>query len=256
MNDIFSAPRFGALLRKEIAEHYKGYLMALGLLAGAIALWVGMFNAITGEPVSLNMQYAIFYIFYFVVGILFTSSIFSDMSNKKSATAILTLPASHFEKYLVKWLLTYALYHLVYVAVFYLIMTPMVNAGNFHDRKPELLPIIVNGKSISFFLLFALFHSIAFWGAIFFQKLHFVKTAFTAFVATMIVTFLNHLFLTVLIGKKVRSSEPFGVLLFVDGGKTHVIQQHASMTTLASLCIVLTLSFWVAAYYRLKEKQV
>jgi hypothetical protein len=256
MNDIFSAPRFGALLNKQLAEHYKGYLMALGLLAGAIALLVGMINALSGEPVTIDTQYAIFFIFYFAIGILFTSSIFSDMGNRKSATAVLTLPASHFEKFLVKWLLTYALYQVVYIAVFYMVMIPMLHAGNFHGKKPELMHLTINQKTVGLFLLYGLLHSTALLGAIYFRKLHFIKTGFIAFVATMVLTLLNNLFLQLVIGAQIRSSEPFGSLHIIQAGNEYTLAHEASSGTMISLCIAVTLLFWAAAYYRLKEKQV
>lgn len=257
MNDIFSAPRFGALIRKEIAEHYKGYLMALGLLAGAIALWVGISNAIIEKPMETDTQYVIFCIFYLVTGILYTSSIFKEMGEKKSATAMLMLPASHFEKFITKWVFSFVFFQVAYVALFYVVMAPMVNVGHFHGHKATLVDVF-SRKDLKYIVFsYAIAHSAALWGAIFFRKLHFIKTGFAALLLVLGLGLVNHLLLSALIGKKLMSAELFGGVRFMDEGNMRSIQLgHGDLFQAVLLGCSIVVLFWVAAYYRLKEKQV
>ncbi len=257
MNDIFSLSRFGALMRKELAEHYKGYLMAMALLAGAIALWVGVSNALLEKPMETDMQYVIFCIFYLGTGILFTSSIFREIGEKKSTTAILMLPASHFEKFITKWIFSFVFFQLAFVALFYLVMAPMVNTGNFHGHKAILVDVFSRKDLKYIVFIYAIGHSVALWGAIFFRKLHFIKTGFVALTFLLVLATINHFLLTALIGKRMTSVELFGGVRFMDAGNMRYVQlNHGNLSQAALLGCTLILLFWLAAYYRLKEKQV
>ncbi len=96
------------------------------------------------------------------------------------------------------------------------------------------------------------------WGAVYFpKKLHFIKTAFVFFISMGILIFLNKIALGLLLGRIVDATPPFGYLRFSDNGTTtniNLTRQQQDPFVLY-LVAVLAILFWVAAYYRLKEKQ-
>ena len=108
------------------------------------------------------------------------------------------------------------------------------------------------------YLVYAFLHAIAFFGAVYFEKLHFIKTAFIFFIIMGVLIVMNKGILSALLGRTVDASPPFGNLHFANSGQTVDIQlgkQHNN-PYLIYLIIVLTFIFWTASYFRLKEKQV
>src|SRR5471030_1935310 len=104
MNNIFNAKRFARLFIKHSTEHYKNYLMSFGVLVGVLLLGIGFFTYINNdEPMNMALQTSVFAIVLMLAGTMFTRNIFSDIGDKKKAVPALTLPASHFEKYLLGW---------------------------------------------------------------------------------------------------------------------------------------------------------
>jgi hypothetical protein len=107
-------------------------------------------------------------------------------------------------------------------------------------------------------LTYAFLHSIAFFGAVFFERLHFIKTAFVFFVSLTLLIILNKMIQGALLGRAVEAAPPFGYLRFSENGQVTDInisrdQQDHFMVYLFT---ALTLIFWIAAYFRVKEKQV
>src|SRR5665213_2760957 len=105
MNNTFNLTRFGRLFVKHTVEHYKSYLMSLAVLMGVMLLGDGFITyLIPGDFMDAGMQSALFMSVLLLAGTIFASTIFADLGDNKKAMASLTLPASHFEKYLVAWL--------------------------------------------------------------------------------------------------------------------------------------------------------
>jgi hypothetical protein len=256
MNNTFNLSRFGKLFIKHTVEHYKSYLMSLTVLIGVMILGGSFLVYMMDAPIDRGFQSAIFVMILLLAGTIFTSTIFADFGDKKKAVASLTLPASHFEKYLVAWLYSYLLFVIVYTAGFYLVTLFAVNIKHFPGHPGELINIFQK-PLIEMFLLYAFLHSVAFLGAIFFETLHFIKTAFLFFIFLAILIVFNRILLGTLLGRKVEVTIPFGNLRFIDNGYTtdiNITQQQYSY--LLIFITALAVIFWVAAYYRLKEKQV
>ena len=107
------------------------------------------------------------------------------------------------------------------------------------------------------YLVFAFLHAIAFFGAVYFEKLHFIKTAFTFVIIIAVLIIINKGLLSALLGRTVDASPPFGYLRFGDTGQAVDIKIDSQDSPyLLYLLIILTFILWVAAYFRLKEKQV
>ncbi|MGY0041531.1 ABC transporter ATP-binding protein [Pedobacter sp. NJ-S-72] len=99
MNNIFSFQRFFKLLSKHTREQYKTYLISTAVLIGILSLMLGFTAYLSGGELGVRAQIAYFYIFLFLSGTIFTSMVFTDLSDKKKSIPALTLPVSNFERF-------------------------------------------------------------------------------------------------------------------------------------------------------------
>ncbi|WP_449438391.1 hypothetical protein [Pedobacter steynii] len=180
MNETFNFTRFLNLFKKHTAEQYKTYLMSAGVLIGVLILILGFISYSTRGHMGPTIQAAMFINFLFFSGTIFTSLIFTDLGDRKKSIPALSLPASHFEKYLVAWIYSFVIFQLVFLACFYTIDYLVVAAWNASaEEKMELINVFSPDRKVwASFLIFAVLHSICFLGAVFFEKLHFIKTVF------------------------------------------------------------------------------
>jgi hypothetical protein len=258
MNNIFNIIRFCRVFIKHSAEHYKSYLMSLTVLIGVMLLGGSfMTYMIPGGFMDKGLQSVLFMSILLLAGTIFSSAIFADMGDNKKAMASLTLPASHFEKYLVAWLYSVVIFLVVFTGSFYLILLLLANLKHFPGQTPQLFNVFHNQNGGPVFLLFALLQSIAFYGAIRFKKLHFIKTAFAFFIGIAILILANLAILTISLRKSILPTMPFGMLRFMENSQEKAISLGRHQGDYATwLIIVLVIIFWMAAYFRLKEKQV
>jgi len=257
MNNIFNLKRFGRLFIKHTAERYKSYLMSLGVLIGVLVLGIGFFTYINNDqPMDIPLQSGIFAVVLLLAGTMFTSNIFSDIGDRNKAVSALTLPASHFEKYLVAWLYSYVLFQLVFLAIYPAILAVVLNTRHWPARfevfnafHHPMLPWIL--------MCYATLHAGTMCGAIFFKKLHFIKTAFIFFIGVMLLSLINKSAIEAALGREIMSAVPFALINFNDGRTNYAISPSTNMDTFFyCLTIALALILWTAAYFRLTEKQV
>jgi len=256
MHNLFSPTRFVRLFQKHTAEHWKNYLMGAGVLAGALLLVLGFLSYMNNGAPSVRVQAVFFGMFMLGAGFLFTSHIFADFSSKSRAIVALSLPASHLEKYAVAWVYSFLFFLLAYTGIFYLV--DMLVLAMIKPTAPLLNLFSPSEKAYYAFLLFATVHSLSFWGALFFEKLAFIKTAVAFFAALMLVSMLNYQFLKSTLGIDLRFSLPFLSADFIENQREYYrltpsgFQQYLPELVLAILAVLL----WLAAYARLREKQL
>ncbi|OUJ72474.1 hypothetical protein [Hymenobacter crusticola] len=259
MYNLFSLPRFSRLFQKHTAEHWKSYLMGAGVLAGALLLVLGFLSYLNGGAPNTRAQAVFFGMFMLGGGFLFTSNIFADFSGKARAIAALSLPASHLEKYVVAWLYSFLFFLLVYIGVFYAVDSVVITLAKYGtQQKPVLNLFAREEKAYYSFLLFAAVHSLALWGSLFFEKLAFIKTAVAFFALLMLVSVLNYSFLKSTLGVDLRFSLPFLSADFIENERAYYrLTPTGTQQYLPELMLlVLSALFWLAAYARLREKQL
>ncbi|HTE02032.1 MAG TPA: hypothetical protein VK668_22240 [Mucilaginibacter sp.] len=258
MNNTFNITRFGRLFVKHTAEHYKNYLMSLTVLMGVLVLGGSFLVYLMPGPLDVGVQSVLFVLILLLAGTMFTSTIFADYGDKNKAITSLTLPASHLEKFLVAWVYSYLLFQVIFTGSYYLVLLFLINVKHFPGQTSEMFNVFDNqGGGILIYLVFALLHSIAFFGAIFFKKLHFIKTAFVFFISIAVLIIINKIMLGILLGKEVMATPPFGDARLIENGKvSDIYLDHQDSSIVLWLMAVLVPIFWVAAYFRLKEKQV
>jgi len=256
MNNIFSMDRFIRLFYKHTKEHYRNYLMSLAVLVSVMILGGSFLVYMAEIQLDGNIQIFLFFTIMMLAGTVFTSSVFSDLGEKKKAMAWLVLPASHFEKWLVVWIYSFLLFIIVYTLVFYLAIFTAIQIQRDH-RHPQIIIQVFDRRIFQLYLVYAFLHAIAFFGAIYFEKLHFIKTAFSFFIILAALILINKGLLSFLFGRTVEAAPPFGNLRFQEAGQTVDIKiESQDSPWLLYLLILLALLFWAASYFRLREKQV
>jgi hypothetical protein len=231
--------------------------MSLVVLIGVMLLGGTFFIYMIPDSMDVGLQSVLFVIVLLLAGTIFTSTIFSDLGEKKKSIATLTLPVSHFEKYLVAWLYSFVIFLLTFTGTFYLILIFLLHLNPVPGRPIGVFNIFSNPVGYLMITLFALLQSIAFYGAIFFEKLHFIKTGLIFFISFAALIFINKIFLSLLLQKDVSPTMPFGNIRLLEKGKDVIVKiPEWQADPLLWFMLVLAFLFWIAAYYRLKEKQV
>jgi hypothetical protein len=261
MNQVFSFKRFGMLLKKHTVENFRGHLMSLFVLMAILVTVLTAVSYAAGKPLSddqiISGQAVLFVAFLFAAGTLFTSTMFTNLSDKRKAIATLTLPCSSFEKFFVGWLYSYIIFQVVYIIAFYIIVVPMMHVGNWRSDHLVLNNVFnnsANDASITF-VAYAFLHSVVFFGAVYFKKMHFIKTAFAFFIIIMAIWLLNDEVLRLMIHHKTSGNPPFTGIDFTEGISQQSIKLNWENMVIA-LFGILSVIMWCATYFRLKEKQV
>lgn len=259
MNEVFSFRRFRRLFVKHTVEHYRTYLMSVAVLVGVLVLGGSFIFYMTLDPPDPGFQMVMFVSLLLMAGTLFTSTIFSDFGDKNKAIPALTLPATALEKFLVGWLYSYPIFLVVYAGAFYLALLGLSSSRHWGEGQHfQLLNLRQPGMDV-LFLIYSVLHAVSLFGAIFFRKLNFIKTGFTFFIALGIAIFLNTLLLEIMTGLgTVRLALPFGFLNFNVHDQFYSIQLNdpGMETIILYILMLVTLLMWIAAFFRLKEKQV
>ncbi len=248
------------LFKKHTLENYRTYLMSVAVLAGILLLFIGFASYASNGYLSQRTQIGFFIPFLLGAGCIFTSLIFADLSNKKEAIYALTLPASHFEKYLVNWLYSFVIFQLVFVAVFYLIAAFVIQLG--HQSTPDQDNSLFNvfsedRKPYYAFIIYTGLHAIIFFGAIYFEKLHFIKTAFAFFIGAFLVGLLNRPILSMMFDNQVDGTSFFSPVNISNGKNAFTIRAVSMPDYLGAVVLgLVVLILWISAYYKLKEKEV
>lgn len=259
MNQFFNLKRFAMLFEKHTVENYKTYLMSAGVLAGILLLSLGLSAYGNGGYLSQGTQQGNFMAMLLIAGCIFTSLIFADLGNKKEAIPALTLPASHFEKYLVSWLYSFVIFQLLFVGIFYLIDAFVISIGqSIPGRENVLLDLFSEErKTYIALIIYPVLHSIIFFGAIYFEKLHFIKTAFAFFIGVFLLGLINRPILASMFDQKVQGTSIFSPVYISNGKESFQIHTPDVKTQTEGIILgLVVLILWISAYYKLKEKEV
>ena len=257
MNQQFNLTRFGRLLRKHTTEHLPSYAMGTAVLAGGVLVVLGSLTYITRRPLEHEMQVILFLFGILAAGAMFTSSVFAAVGTPRSAASALLLPASHLEKYLIAWLWSLPIFVVVYTVVFMLINLLVLQIGS-QGHPYEVYDFSRGAREwLTPLLSYVLLHSVAMWGAIYFQRLHVIKTAFLLFGLSAVLIIANLRMVKALM-PTTGINMPFGAL-WVGQGELHVmitLPENQQQLVMLMLPLVLATLLWLAAYARLTEKQI
>ena len=252
MSQLFSFSRFSRLFSRHTVEFLPRYIMATAVLMGSIGLVLGYIAYLTDlNPLT---QGALYQLGLLAAGTLFTCGIFAQYGAPKQATVALTLPASQLEKYLVSWVYSFLIFSVVYTACFYFIDWVVVGLDDWYGRPKEVFSLLDAHKIYEAFLYYAALHAGALWGAIFFEKNHFIKTAFGVLVLAMGLVVANYQVVKAFAGPSLKTASPFSGITLTDGYSVSLPDAQVQWYVLLPLGLAVLL--WWAAYLRLTEKQL
>lgn len=255
MNQYFNLTRFGRLLRKHTTEHLTSYAMSTAVLVGGVLVVLSSLTYLTRRPLGHEMQSVLFLFGLIGAGSVFTASVFAEVGNPRAAASVLLLPASHIEKYLVAWLYSLPVFLVIYTAVFMSINLLILKLGN-GGYPYEVYDFSRGAREWAGPLLgYALLHSIALWGAIYFRRLHIIKTAFVVFGFVLGLVLVNRQFLLAMLPGS-RPVAPFADVWVDKGGQALALPDNQWQLLMTLLPLALALLLWAAAYARLTEKQL
>jgi hypothetical protein len=231
--------------------------MSLVAMIGVMLLGGSFLVYMVGARMDKKDQSALFMVILLLAGTIFTSTIFADLGDKKKAIPWLLLPASHFEKFLVAWIYSFVVFIIIYTLSFYMVAMVILSIKPLDGYPPEMFDIS-HSHALEMYMVYAFLHSVAICGAIYFEKLHFIKTAFVFFISLGILILINKMLLGAMVGRNVEVAPPFGSLRFTDNGQVNdiMLSYKQNSINIDYLVMVLAVIFWTAAYFRLKEKQV
>src|SRR5689334_11586661 len=131
MNQAFSFSRWLLLVEKHWSENRKKYLLALVAITGILLIWF-LFNIVMEayRPMDAGIQIGTYFGGLFIVGCLYASTLFSDLSSKSKGINYLSLPASQLEKTLCALFYGVVVFFIAYTVIFYMADIIMVKVSN------------------------------------------------------------------------------------------------------------------------------
>lgn len=263
MNEIFNLRRFGLLLRKTFLEKpvqmmgFIGLILALTLITYAITKTLIWYNAaqnltfIWGLPVG---------------GGFLACFVFNSFASPSNGSSYLTLPASAFEKWLCTLVISSLFFLAIFLGFFRLMDASFVSLYHrgldpenpFYKQRYESVYIfpfdgVIASKVYPAF--FVLSGAMAL-GALYFNKLSFIKTAILLCIISFACFGLNWLFADLLFGH-ILEAAPFHHVTIPVGKEEGNIDLSESMKKIVgfSLGLALPVALWLLTYLRLREKE-
>jgi hypothetical protein len=278
MNQVFDLNRWLLLVAKHWNENKKRYLLGLAAIAGLLVIWY-VFMILANQTNSLyeDLQMSTYFVGLYLIGCLFGSMLFADLSGGPKAIHYLSVPASNLEKLLCALLYGVVLFYITYTAVFYLVDVPMVKVANMvsfkywqesHQTGKFVAQQITNvfiepHGSPSFNVYYHLFLGfIAAQAAFILGSVYFASYSF---IKTVIVLLLVTLFFVFFIIKVLNPIMPHGDFNSFTKFRLYEREHYWQVVALPEwinpiLLFLLKYAFapvfWVATYFRLKEKEI
>lgn len=270
-NNILSAGRFGAYLKKHLVDNYRFYLMAVVVITG-LALLLLTFAGVVESNFSTYSDLLPFYLIgMYVTGIIFTSMSFSELGNKPRGIDYLLLPASHLEKFLTTLLITTVGFLLVYHFAFFLaakVLDIIISLRHDKHLRNDLGELNNHNMWYLNYYFWVLAQSVFLLGAVYFHKYSFIKTTFYFIVFFGFMYLLNGLFTQIFFHGKMadwRAHVPFvGVALSVSPEGDPISYRHEFITLPKEMTDVFIFigeyliapMLWTVAYFRLRDKEI
>jgi hypothetical protein len=242
------------LFKKHTIENLKFYAMGIVVVIGIVVLWLGFHTIMSKSPLPPEMQWVFYWMFLLAFGTIFISTLFEAFGNRKKSIITLILPASHLEKFLVGLTYSVIIFPVIYTACYYLadVFTLSLKPGN-----AELFNIFSSDPRTSFLCrVYLLLNSIALLGAIYFEKFHFIKIAFSFFIAIIIILVVNNQVIKALTPSAIEDGPFYQTRVREGEGSFIIMLAKSSQNIYDWLVYGLCIPIWIAAYYKIKEKQV
>lgn len=263
MNNTFDITRFGLLLKKTLLERPMQFFGLTGLSFALVLLLYAAIKVIAGIGTAQNISFLIGLI---GGGCFLASFVFNYFSSKAMGSSYLTLPASHFEKWLCGVLITGVFYVLLFLLFFRLIDTVFVGMyhrsldpnGPFYKQLYEQAQVFPYDSlfAVRAFILFANFAGAMLVGSLYFNKISFIKVALTICGIWFTILVLNTVIAKAMMSN-VESAVPYVLVWLKSGESSGNIQLPENIMNVVKIFAqyLIPALLWLLAYIRLKEKE-
>jgi hypothetical protein len=264
MNNTFNGQRFGLLFKKTLLERpvqmfgFTGLLIALTLILYAVA------KAGMGYSPAQNLTF----IWGLTGGSFFMASfVFSYFSSNALGSSYLTLPASHFEKWLCGFLIAGILYPLIFLISYRIIDSSFVylfhegldpNAPFYKERYASVNIFSFDGIiAWKVYPMFLFSVSAMLVGSLYFNKAGFIKVSLVICTLLIGAYLLNHAFARLIFGMPVVDAWPFNYVMIPVGASegSVMLPEEISGIVFKTISYVFPAILFVTSFIRLREKE-
>jgi hypothetical protein len=263
MNNTFNVKKFGLLVKKTLLERpiqmfgFTALLLALVLILYVVAKTLGGFSAAQNLTFIWGLPGGSFFLASFVFGYF---------SSNAGGSSFLTLPASHFEKWLCGVLIAGVFYPVIFV-LFYRVMDASFVATYHHSLGPSspfykqqyesVYPFDLNGfVARKVYPIFLFLTGAMLVGSLYFNKVAFIKVAIALCILIIGTVGLNWVLAKMIFGN-ISEASPFDHVIIPVGKEEGSVELPAGIATIFrdSVWYILPLILWLLAFTRLREKE-
>ena len=260
MENIFNFNRFGLLVRKHINENRRLFLIAI------VCMFVPalLLRLIMNDPEPRHMY--VFYIAFMIyTGMIYTGLFFKRWTVKSRAISFFMLPVTIFEKIAVLLFFTIVLFIPIFTLVYYFSSMALFTITN-PTLSFSIDNLLIGHSVLSAFCLcvllpFALVQSFFLLIAVWFKKNQIFYALAIFGLILLVSNFLLTVYMKTLTGGNVNGIGignfifPLNVSFHNEGSITEITSQMIS-TISVLVYVVMTLLFYLASYFKLKEKEI
>lgn len=266
MDNTFSLKRFGLLAQRHFNQYLKTYIISSLVFAGITTLLFLLTTSTQRGAVAASTQFLIYIITIYTGLFIFTSGVFSPYQRPREAIFSLMLPASSVEKYTLGWLLSFLFYTIcangIFFTVHFFVMQYYGARGYVVESmwSYDWLSMSNDGYLLLYLagVAYLLIHAVALLGSTVFRKRAALKSALGLLVIAILYRYFN-----VLLSKTLASSEmtQFSLFPFLPsyakaGETSYTISVAGASYWMLVFSLLISGLLWVAAYFKLKEKEV
>ena len=119
LNRYFNPRRLYLQIKNDIFRNYRTWLITLGAITGVLMAIDLLPGVLAGKP---HVPVETYYSLFIIVGFIFSSAAFVEMHDPQKGLVYMTTPASEFERFLSKFLITNISY-IVLAFIYFTILT-------------------------------------------------------------------------------------------------------------------------------------
>ncbi len=281
MNNTFDIKRFGLLVKKDFAESWKKYLMAVLLMFGVTSIlfiWISInyyedVRRAAGGDYYRSFGYLSENLFIagmillLVYGCLSASWLMDSIRDKTRRISYLTNPSSSFEKYIIRWGVQVVLFLVVYLAIFFVAdfiqwLVCTIRYPELDVRSVDMSALLDCNKEYGraifndwkqFFMAVSMYffiQSLFILGSAFWQKNSFIKTFCAGFIIFLVYITLCGGFIFALFDEGMRDFSRVFESVIIRGNENRFIY------LLIGGLSLFTVVNWVLSYFRFKETEI
>ncbi len=272
MSNTFDIRRFSFLFKKTI---YERRLALIGFFVLLMVLILLIYSQ--SRTGSSPLQYLSAVIGLVLGPSIIVNILLNNFSKKSEATSYLTLPCSHFEKWLVVFVITVFIYLPLFLALFKVIDTLYIDyyrelsvtkfnytPKQLEDNLPYLKYSLDDSNNslpfLNFLSNFFLFGGIALLGSLYFNQKSYIKTALVFLAFAVIGSFFNSIIYKTIIGETVslNFSDFTNVTVINQDLKKFPLVVSASFSNFIKFItlIFLPVALWIIGLVRFRDKEL